>query len=337
MMAWEDECGLTSDIPEEKAVKKKQLKSPHLAHTARVSKTGKPVAPYEETLHPRGLRGQFIEKPGGGEKDKEESPDERQTRRHTGQSAGHKRPPTEPKRSPTEHADRRGEKQHFHEHKQVSEQKRSESEQAKESRARPEPTEAIKNVVAKGGTVSKAEHVFAKGVEQRISRKLSAKWLSDNEPVDAALIAEGKEHGIEIKSLPKGSKQAITMHDDARLRKVEYAAENPNREVHTVAYDGRNEYAGGKFRANYSGHTLYYRRGAGAYSLNSMHKVKDFEELSQLIKTPYDQLPEKAKGRLPTGDAVAKLRDAAERAHASRLRKDRALKQRKKSQGEQPS
>jgi hypothetical protein len=97
---------------------------------------------------------------------------------------------------------------------------------------------------------------------------------------------------------------------------------------HTVAVDERATYEGGAHAENYSGNRLYYRRGAGRWSLASMHKVKDMGELRRLMNTPDADLPAMARGSLPAGEAIAKLRESATKAHESRLNKDRARKQR---------
>ena len=44
-------------------------------------------------------------------------------------------------------------------------------------------------------------------------------------------------------------------------------------------------------------------------------------------------LPEAARGSLPTGKDAAKLKESAEKAHASRLRKDQSRKARLKAEG----
>jgi hypothetical protein len=134
----------------------------------------------------------------------------------------------------------------------------------------------------------------------------------------------GAEHAIEVKSLLKGGKKSISVHDDALVRKVDYAAAHPGSTYHTVAVDERATYEGGAHAADYSGHRIYYRRGSGAYSLSQMHAVTDAAELRRLVAAPDAALPAKARGALPAGPS-------AEKAHASRLAKDRARKARLKA------
>jgi hypothetical protein len=183
-----------------------------------------------------------------------------------------------------------------------------------------------------GQKVGKAEHVHAAGVEQEVARAVKGKWLEDNEPLDVRAVGPGgAEHAIEVKSLLKGGKKSISVHDDALVRKVDYAAAHPGSTYHTVAVDERATYEGGAHAADYSGHRIYYRRGSGAYSLSQMHAVTDAAELRRLVAAPDAALPAKARGALPAGPAVAKLRASAEKAHASRLAKDRARKARLKA------
>lgn len=175
--------------------------------------------------------------------------------------------------------------------------------------------------------VGKEEHERSQAVEKEVAHATGCRWESDNKPFDA----EKQGHAVEIKSLLKGSKQSISVHEDALLRKVKHAEET-GRVFHTVAVDERATYQGGSHSENYSGHRMYYKRGCGRYSLSQMQPVKSAAELKRLMAMPHDMLPERAKGSLPTGQAVKQLAAKAEQAHASRLRKDRARKARLKEQ-----
>lgn len=196
------------------------------------------------------------------------------------------------------------------------------------------PPARVKHVASEGNLVGKGEHVAAEKNEKALAKAVGGKHLKDNESVDVVIHHKetGKEHGLEVKSLLKGKKQSVTMHEDALLRKVEYAAADPNRTVHTVAIDHRDRYDKGAHAEHHSGQELYYKRGAGPYALSKMHKVKDHEELNHLIHAKDHELPEAARGHLPSGAAADKLREGALKAHESRLRKDRALKAKKKAE-----
>jgi hypothetical protein len=189
-----------------------------------------------------------------------------------------------------------------------------------------------------GETVGKAEQVYADGIERKVARAVGGKQVggsaestgeakqSHGDPLDVAL--EG--HAVEVKTLLKGGKRNISVHDDALLRKVEYAKRTGD-VYHTVAVDHRDRYGGGQYADGYSGHEVYYKRGSGPYALSKMHPVGSAAELRRLIAAPDSELPEAARGSLPGGKQLVKLRESAERAHASRLRKDRARKARIKA------
>lgn len=189
-----------------------------------------------------------------------------------------------------------------------------------------------------GQTVGKAEHVRATQIEQGVAKHVGGKWLEDNEPLDVRVQGQGgAQHAIEVKSLLKGSKQSITVHDDALARKVDYAAANPGVVYHTVAVDDRAKYEGGAHAENYSGNTTYYKRGSGRYSLSQMHPVSGPAELKALVAAPDSKLPAAARGSLPSDGEAEALKARAVKAHASRLTKDRARKARikvAKAQGE---
>lgn len=183
-----------------------------------------------------------------------------------------------------------------------------------------------------GAKVGKEEHVYSAKVEQEVAQAVGGTWEEDNKPYDVRIP---NQHAFEVKSLLKGTKQVISVHDDALLRKVEYTAENPAETYHTIAVDERATYGGGEFAENYSGHRLYYKRGSGRYALSQMHRCKDEAELKKLVVTPDKDLPEKARGSLPkTKVEIKKLRESAEKAHASRLAKDRARKAKIKTERE---
>ncbi len=189
-----------------------------------------------------------------------------------------------------------------------------------------------------GKLLDAKDRAFTDSVEKSVAKGIGGTWDSGYAPYDASLKKQGGgKHFVEIKSLIKGKKQSLSMHADALLRKVEAAGESPGSMFHTVAEDHRKEYNGGKNSANFSGHKLYYRRGAGPYSLSTMHPVKNYTELQRLIRMPDSKLPEKAKGSLPTGkEAIARLREQAATADASRKAKD-ARRDRKKKPETSPT
>jgi hypothetical protein len=191
----------------------------------------------------------------------------------------------------------------------------------------PPPADRAKFV---GQPVGKAEHVHAAAVEQEVARMLGrkAQWEPDNQPYDVSIPGE---HAVEIKSLLKGSKQSLSVHDDALLRKIDYA-QRSGEQYHTIAVDERATYEGGRYAGNYSGNRVFYKRGSARYSLSEMEPVKNPAHLRSLMVATDAELPTKARGSLPTDPAeVNRIRASAEKAHASRLAKDRARKARIKA------
>lgn len=179
-----------------------------------------------------------------------------------------------------------------------------------------------------GKVVGAKEHAYATAREREIARALKVEHIGDHQPSDVSGKIGDRIHNLEVKTLLKGNKQALTMHPDARLRKVEHYRANPNEGFHTVVIDARAKYQGGAFASHYSGHDIYYRRGADAYSLGRMHKVKDMDELKRLIRMKDDELPEAARGSLNLDEATyAKLQSQAEHASAARKARDKKRKQ----------
>jgi HK97 family phage portal protein len=163
----------------------------------------------------------------------------------------------------------------------------------------PPPSTKAARARAAYKSANRDEQQFAEANEVRVARALRARALPDNEPADIVLPRQGTAgglHGIELKTLVKQSNDKITVKREARERKR--AWQGDNNLFHTVAYDARDVYAQGQFRQFYSGHTLYYKRGSGAFRLGSMYKVKDYAELRRLLETPDDQLPKAARGGL---------------------------------------
>lgn len=195
-----------------------------------------------------------------------------------------------------------------------------------------------------GNTVGKKEHQYATKQEKRIARITGSTWLKDNEPADAVLRGpRGTKHGLEVKTLEKGRRHGITMHADALLRKVEYQSTGHVQVMHTIAIDHRDRFEAGIHKGRYSGHELYYKRGAGPYKLSEMIKVRDAAHLRELIHMADHELPLEARGTMPEGDALEKLRVRAAHEHEMRLKKDRRLRHRKReeelarqSQGREP-
>lgn len=187
-----------------------------------------------------------------------------------------------------------------------------------------------------GQRVGAAEHKAADQVSNSLAKSLGGKveeqtggpGQRDKKPYDVRVKRKGGDgyHDIEVKSMLKGSKTSISVHDDALLRKVEHQKQNPSNLFHTVVVDKRKSYDGGAYADNYSGHEIYYKRGSGAYALSKMHKVKNPAELKKLLDMDMKDLPKEARGKLPPPPPPAKLRASADKASEARKARDQARK-----------
>lgn len=190
-----------------------------------------------------------------------------------------------------------------------------------------------------GKTVGAAEHAEADHISGRVAKAVGGlteehtggPGQKDKKPYDVrAPKTKNTYHDIEVKSLLKGGKQVLSVHEDALLRKVDHQAANPGNTFHTVAWDRRDTYQGGIHKDSFSGHNIYYKRGSGRYALSKMYKVKDEAELKKLINMPDSKLPAAAKGKLPPPPPISKLREGAAKASESRKARDAVRKARNK-------
>lgn len=187
-----------------------------------------------------------------------------------------------------------------------------------------------------GQRVGAAEHKAADQVSNSLAKSLGGKveeqtggpGQRDKKPYDVRVKRKGGEgfHDIEVKSMLKGSKTSISVHDDALLRKVDHQKQNPSNLFHTVVVDKRKSYDGGAHADKYSGHEIYYKRGSGAYALSKMYKVKNSAELKKLLDMDMKDLPKEARGKLPPPPPPAKLRASADKASEARKARDQARK-----------
>lgn len=131
---------------------------------------------------------------------------------------------------------------------------------------------------------TRAKQLHASRQEMFLANQLKAKQLSDNEPVDVVLVDQlGIEHGIEVKTLLDNTHNRITVHPDSLRRKQAWQNQG-SRRLHTVVVDERDTFDEGANATQFSGHKIYYRKGVGSYNLSQMLRVKDIQQLRQLIK-----------------------------------------------------
>ncbi|WP_020467515.1 hypothetical protein [Singulisphaera acidiphila] len=109
-----------------------------------------------------------------------------------------------------------------------------------------------------------------------------------------------------------GETRSLSVGPHALYRKAKYAAANPGKVFHTVAIDRRLEFEDGAHAGKYSGHTYYYKRACGPYSLESMQECKSLKKLSNLINAKDEDLPVKARGEFPSGAKFTTLQVKAE-------------------------
>lgn len=149
---------------------------------------------------------------------------------------------------------------------------------------------------------------YAEKNEERLIEKVGGTQGTDSGAVDVVRRVGGRALGLEVKTIVNkggaktGSKAQIKCEPDQKARKEGWRDLRPDRrELHTVVFDDRNiavDLDTGAFIGNreaWSGHRLYYRRGAGAYTLGGMYQVGSWEELRRLIRMPDAELPPKAR------------------------------------------
>jgi len=99
-----------------------------------------------------------------------------------------------------------------------------------------------------------------------------------NAPVDVVATIDGKKVGIEVKTMVSNTNDKIWVNADARKNKETWARRNRAR-VHTVVIDDRDEFKD----KNFSGHKLYFAKGAGGFRLGAMTPVRDKSHLKELL------------------------------------------------------
>ena len=157
----------------------------------------------------------------------------------------------------------------------------------------------------------------ATAFETEVAKSLKGRHVGDTKPTDVIVTRNGVDHAIEVKTAQFGAKKNVSMQVDARLRKIRYT-ETTGAKYHTVVKDIRDK---GPNPENYSGHDLYYKRGADAYSYGSMYKAQDLDEVNRLIDTPDHLLP-KAAQSVAKADDLEKLAAQAEIARIGRNRRN---------------
>jgi hypothetical protein len=284
-------------------VKKKKSKTTTKATTTRIDQGGgagriSATGKYTETLHPRDASGHWITTGGGVRRIKEGSHEKRhklaqqikKARKKAGSKANHN-----------------GLREKV---RKMRNQRRSRGSNPQGTNRRAGPHG---HQPAHPDALNVARKRVADNVERSIAQTTGGKQDRDNKPYD--VLTPGKagagDHAIEVKSKSFGSKAELSVHPNALALKAADAKATKGRTYHTVLVDIRDRSEGGTQAAGYSGHDVYYKRGAGAYGVASMYKVKDAAELNRLIHATDKQLPAAARGSLPKGQALKELKEKA--------------------------
>lgn len=129
-----------------------------------------------------------------------------------------------------------------------------------------------------------------------MAKALGGYSLKDNEPVDVITTIDGKDHGIELKTMVSNKADKITMKKEAQTRKRQWEKKHPGR-CHTVVIDDREVFnAKGPGKHDESKRRIFYRRGFGSFRVGGMYEVKGgMKELKQLLAADKRKLPKGAK------------------------------------------
>lgn len=140
--------------------------------------------------------------------------------------------------------------------------------------------------------------VYTKNMEFELAKRVGGKAFPDNDPADVHVdLGGGKVRAVEVKTITHGKNDKITMKGSALDRKVDLE-KKLGTQMDVVALDHRDRFDGGKNKSLHSGHEIYYKRGLGSLRIGSMYKCKNDAELKKLMRTPYDELPDAAKGKI---------------------------------------
>jgi hypothetical protein len=118
---------------------------------------------------------------------------------------------------------------------------------------------------------TKEKQALADKSEHEIAEVIGGTRTDDNDPFDTVVKTPGHMHGVEVKTLIDNTNDKITMHPDARERKIAWGRRN-HAAMHTVVVDMRTSQT-----------QYYYRRGVGSFRVSAMKAVSR-SELSGLIR-----------------------------------------------------
>jgi len=102
---------------------------------------------------------------------------------------------------------------------------------------------------------------------------------------------EGKKYGVDVKTEFNNTRGSITIDNHANNRKVQW-----------VKHHGKNKSSMDIVVVDNNTGDIYYKKGVGSFVIESMHKVKDMNELRNLIIDSHKKrgYPEAAKPNMKT-------------------------------------
>jgi hypothetical protein len=151
---------------------------------------------------------------------------------------------------------------------------------------------------------NKAEKDYAKANEHKFASHIGGEAYPNNAPQDVDVKANDGNHHLELKSMLSSAQGRVNMATESVGRKVALSQQTGN-PFHIVVLDDRDTFGGGANKDLHSGHRMYFKDGISRYNISQMHPVKDEQEIKELLDTPYDQWPAKAKA---SKDAVAGMK-----------------------------
>ena len=136
--------------------------------------------------------------------------------------------------------------------------------------------------------------------EPIIAKALGGKSSRNSAEVDIILTtSDGRQHGVELKTMVANGNAKITMKTQAMQRKKSWERKNKGT-VHTVVLDDSKVFnALGKGKHDITKRRILYRRGYGSFRTAKMHVCANMAEVKRLIQMPKRELPVGAKSEEP--------------------------------------
>jgi len=158
---------------------------------------------------------------------------------------------------------------------------------------------SVKSKIAKKSAVRVGIKIqrYAENVNEPILAKgLGGKSADDNEPMDVITTINGRNHGVELKTMTVGGNAKITMKASAIKRKKSWERKN-KATGHTVVFDDTKVFnAKGPGKHDVSKRRILYRRGYGSFRTKNMLEVSSMKDLKDIMSKRKNQIPVSAGG-----------------------------------------